>query len=112
MNLQARQHAARLLARVLAEAVEFVAGEDRAFHRGADVLGEGAEIERDIGAPSLSRCLIAAPAARRSVSGSIFVLLAEADDERALVLVAQQDSAAEARRRIRRPARRRAGRRP
>ena len=39
-DLQPREHAARFLARVLAEALEFVAGEDGALHGGADVLGD------------------------------------------------------------------------
>ena len=49
-ELQALQDGVRFLARVLAEADEFVAGEDRAFDRGAGVIGMRAEIERDIGA--------------------------------------------------------------
>ena len=79
---------------VLAEALEFVAGEKRAFHRGGRRARENRrDRARFRRLPSLSRCLTPAPAARRSVSVLDLVLLAEADDERALVPVAQQNDA-------------------
>ena len=67
------------------------------------------EIERDFGAAELEQVLDRGAGGAAQRVGLDLVLFAQADDERALVFVAQQNGAARRRRRIPRPARRRAG---
>ena len=52
-DLKPGEDGARFLAGVLAEALEFVAGEDGSFDGRADVIGERGEVERDFGAADL-----------------------------------------------------------
>ncbi len=74
----------RLLARVFAEADEFIAGEDRAFDHCAGVLGHAAEFERDVGRADLEEMLHRRAGGFADGVGFELVLFAETGQQDAL----------------------------
>ena len=61
---------------------------------GPGMIGERGEIERDVGAAELEQLLERGPGGAAQRVGLDLVFLAEADDERALVAIAQENGAA------------------
>ena len=90
-DLQARQDTVRPLARVLAEADKFIAGQHRALDRRADVFAQAREIEREFRDAELEQLLRRRTGRAPHGIGLDLRLLAEADDQRALIFIAQQN---------------------